>query len=355
MAETKESANKRKGRTRGAGKSSISDVAKLAGVSVGTVSNALNSVGYVKDSTRQLVLDAAKQLGYVPNRAGRILKTAKTGLIMLAVPDTSNEIYFGMIEGVQNTVKKQGYSMLLYYTNGKLEGELQAVRLLQERVVDGLFMVHFSYEQELLDAILQTQAPIVLCGMCSHLWADQGYPFDTISIDVYQGMYDAIKHLASMGHKKIGYLAGPKGLEVYRQRYEGFQNAMKDCGLACKNEYVQWNDYNERGGYNSGRTLFQMKERPTAICASNDQQAIGCWEAVHDMDGSIPGDVALTGLDNLKISKILGITSFDMHEDEMGEEAARLILARLKKQPEDYQNLYFRPRLMVRESSLEKV
>ena len=128
MAETRENVKKENRKARRQGKSSISDVARLAGVSVGTVSNALNSVGYVKDSTRKLVLDAAKELGYVPNRAGRILKTAKTGLIMLALPDTSNEIYFGMIEGVQETVKKQGYSMLLYYTNGKLNEELQAVR-----------------------------------------------------------------------------------------------------------------------------------------------------------------------------------------------------------------------------------
>ncbi|WOC76587.1 LacI family DNA-binding transcriptional regulator [Intestinibacillus sp. NTUH-41-i26] len=355
MAETRENVKKENRKARRQGKSSISDVARLAGVSVGTVSNALNSVGYVKDSTRKLVLDAAKELGYVPNRAGRILKTAKTGLIMLALPDTSNEIYFGMIEGVQETVKKQGYSMLLYYTNGKLNEELQAVRLLQERVVDGLFMVHFSYDQELLDAVLQTPAPIVLCGMCNHLWANQGYPFDTISIDVQQGIHDAVKHLASMGHSRIGYLAGPKGLEVYRQRYEGFQTAMEECGLICPETYVQWNDYNERGGYNSGRILFQMQDRPTAICASNDQQAIGCWEAVHDLNGKIPEDIALTGLDNLKISKILDITSFGMHEDEMGEEAARMILARLKYPAEEPQNLYFRPRLMVRKSSLEKI
>lgn len=331
---------------------SITDVARLAGVSVGTVSHALNSVGYVKQETKERILKAAEELNYVPNRAGRILKTSQTKLVMLAIPDTSNEIYFGMIEGVQNEIKAQGYSLLLYYTNGELEEELHAVRLLQERVVDGLILVHFSYSPILLEEIERCSGPVVLLGMCNHLWAGKGYNFDTVSIDVYSGIYTAVRHLVKIGHRKIGYLAGRKDVDVYRQRFDAYKDALEASEIEYREEYVYWNDWTQMGGYSGGRMLYQMRERPTAICASNDLQAIGCWEAVRDLGGRIPKDIALTGLDNLNICKILGITSFDMKENMMGMEAARHLMARLAGKHMNYQNLYFRPELQVRDSSL---
>lgn len=331
---------------------SITDVARKAGVSVGTVSHALNSVGYVKRETKEKIIRAAQELNYVPNRAGRILKTSQTKLVMLAIPDTSNEIYFGMIEGVQNEIKTQGYSLLLYYTNGELEEELHAVRLLQERVVDGLILVHFSYTPVLLNEIQRCSNPVVLLGMCNHLWAEKGYNFDTISIDVYSGIYTAVQHLAKMGHRRIGYLAGRKNVTVYRQRFEAYKKALQDLEVEYQEEYVYWSDWTQSGGYSGGRTLYQLPERPTAICASNDLQAIGCWEAIRDLGGSIPRDIALTGLDNLNICKILGITSFDMKENTMGMEAAKHLMARLSGGRLRYQNLYLRPEIQVRDSSL---
>lgn len=331
---------------------SINDVARLAGVSVGTVSHALNSVGYVKKETKEKILKAAEQLNYVPNRAGRILKTRQTRLIMLAIPDTSNEIYFGMIEGVHREIKKYGYSLMLYYTDGEMEEELAAVRLLQERVIDGLVLVHFSYDPSIIREIEKTANPTVLIGMCNHLWAGANHRFDTISIDVYKGIYDAVSHLVKMGHRKIGYLAGQKDVEVYRQRFEAYKDALADFGIQFREDYVSWNDYSEMGGYNSARILYQLADRPTAICASNDQQAVGCWEAVRDLGGTVPGSIALTGLDNLKLSKILGITSLDMKESLMGTEAAKLLLKRISDSNAGFQDIYFRPEMNIRESSL---
>lgn len=329
---------------------SINDVAKLAGVAPGTVSHALNGVGYVKEETREKVIRAVKELNYVPNRAGRILKTTKTKSIMLAIPDTSNEIYFDMIKMVLRTVKKQDYSMLLYYTGGEYEEEMKVLRMLREKVVDGLFLINFSYEPALLEEIERVQAPVVLCGMCNHLWANKGLPFDTISIDVYKGIYTAVKHLIQMGHRKIGYLAGRQGVEVYRQRFEAYKAALEDSGIEFREEYVAWNDYSEEGGYESGNILHQLRDRPTAICASNDQQAIGCWKAFRDLGD----ETALTGLDNLNISKIIGITSFDMKEGKIGEAAAKILLEQLHSDKIQHKDMYFVPELIIRESSIGK-
>ncbi len=341
-------------------KSTIYDVAKLAGVSSSTVSRTLNSIGYVNDLTRNRIIQAVNKLGYIPNRAGRTLKTTKTGLIMLAIPDTSNEIYFAMIEAVLFVAKSNGYSMVLYYTNGLHEEEMRAVRLLQENVIDGLFLVHFSYAQELRDEICNSLSPVVLCGMCNNLWVGDDNPFDTVSIDVYQGIYDAVCHLVRMGHKRIAYLAGKKGIEVYKQRYNAYCDALRDNGIDYYESIVFWNDYSEMSGYNTGRRLFQMTaDRPTAVCASNDLQAIGCWRAIRDLGGNIPKDMALIGIDNLSISRILGISSMNMHEGEIGDVAARMLFTRMSEMRDDghfpSQNLYFKPELIARESSLGKV
>lgn len=339
-------------------KTTIHDVAKLAGVSPGTVSRTLNSVGYINKATKNKVIEAVNTLGYIPNRAGRTLKTTKTGLIMLAIPDTSNEVYFGMIESVLAVAKSNGYSLVLYYTDGQHEEEVHAVRLLRERVIDGLFLIHFSYAEELRNEICSAIGPIVLCGMCNNLWAGDDNAFDTISIDVYKGIYDSVVHLIQMGHRKIAYLAGKRGIEVYKQRFNAYLDALRDNGIEYKENIVFWDNYTEMSGYSAGRAIFQAKDRPTAICASNDLQAIGCWRAAKDLGGNIPEDIALIGIDNLSICRILGISSMNMHEAEVGEIAAKLLFTRMSESTSEKlpsQNYYFRPELVARGSSLARI
>lgn len=331
---------------------SITDVAKRAGVAVGTVSHALNSVGYVKAETREKILKAARELNYVPNRAGRILKTRQTRMIMLAIPDTSNEIYFGMIESVQRVLKEHDYSLLLYYTNAIEKEEMKALKMLQECVIDGLILVHFSYSAALLEEIQRCNSPIVLLGMCNHRWAGKGLLFDTVSIDVSLGIYNAVQHLIRAGHRRIGYLGGRKNVEVYEQRFAAYKRALEEGGIEYNPAYADWNDWTEGGGYISARRLMMLKDRPTAICASNDLQAIGCVEAAKDMGLQVPGDLALVGMDNINVMRILGMTSLKMQEDLMGEAAATMLMSHLEDEASTMQDQYFRPELVVRDSSM---
>lgn len=342
-------------RTKENRKATINDVASMAGVSPGTVSHALNNIGYVNEHTREKIMEAVEALGYVPNRAGRILKTAKTGLVMIAIPDNSNEIYMGMVNAFQEAMKRSGYSMLLYYTGGQYDEEMKAIQLLKERLVDGLFLVHFYYTEEMLREIISTRVPVVLCGMCNHVWANRDYPFDTVSIDVYKGIYAAVRHLIRMGYKKIGYLAGRSGLEVYKQRHQAYCDALSDGGIEYREDYVRWGDYSKTHGYNSSRSLYMMEDRPEAISAANDHQLIGCWNAINELGGKVPGDMAMTGMDDLEISKILELTSLNMKEAQVGEEAAGLLLRRLEAgDMQPHQDIYFQPELVIRESSLSK-
>lgn len=334
-------------------KVTVYDVAKRAGVAPGTVSRVINNKGYMKDETRQQILNVIEEMQYIPNRAGRALKTTRTGLVLLAIPDTANTIYVGMITAVNKTVKQKGYSMVLYYTEGTLEGELKAVRMLRENLVDGLFLINFSYSDELRNSIDNCYAPIVLCGMCNGLWADNtNNNFDTISIDVYRGIYDSMTHLIKQGHKEIAYLAGVKNTNVYQQRFDAYCAALRDYGLKYHEEYVFWGDYTEENGYSAGKKIILMDNRPTAVCASNDLQAIGFWKACRDSGVAVPREIALCGMDNLKECEIVEMSSINMCESDVGKTGAEIILQRMnqtKKSPA--QSIKFFPSLIIRKTS----
>ncbi len=312
-------------------KITIYDVAKHAGVAPGTASRALNNIGYIKKETYDKVLASAKTLKYIPNMAGRVLKTTKTGLICLAIPDTSNAIYFRMIEAVLETAKRNDYSMLLYYTNGQEDEELKALRILQENTVDGLFLIHFSYSEILRSTIESCTQPIVLCGMCNNLWADNpDNNFDTISIDVYHGIYQAVSCLIEKGHRDIVYLAGKKGIEVYRQRFEAYQTALSAYNIPFREENVFWHSYDEGTGRIAAEYYMQLGDIPPAVCASNDLQAIGFYKELARQGIDVCNTTDIVGMDNLEITELLGISSIDIHEADVGRKAAEFIFLRMK-------------------------
>lgn len=333
-------------------KITIYDVAKFAGVSPGTVSRTMNDIGYIKNDTRDKVMEAVKKLNYIPNVAGRTLKTTKSRMIGFAIPDTSNPIYFRMIESTLEVAKQNGYSLLLFYTNGEEIEELKAVRILQENTVDALFLVHFSYSEELRRAIDYCSQPITLCSMSSHLWAGENGKrgFDTVSIDVFSAIYQSTTYLINSGHKNIVYLAGRKNFEVYEERYRAFQKAMTDNDLPVDEKKIFWYGWDEIAGYEAGRHYIQSKDLPTAVCASNDLQAIGFYKACKEAGIKIPGDIELIGLDNLEYTELLDICSIDMKEAEIGRRATELLFLRMNEgfsrfEPQDVR---MTPRLVLR-------
>ena len=126
----------------------IYDIAKVAGVSPGTVSRTLNNIGYIKEETRLNIERVMRELNYTPNRAARTLKTKKTGLILLAIPDTDNPFYVDLVKAVQQVVKNNDYSMILYYTEGKKNDEIKALKMLHENFADGMILISFDLTKE---------------------------------------------------------------------------------------------------------------------------------------------------------------------------------------------------------------
>lgn len=330
----------------------ILDVAERAGVAPGTVSRVIHNTGYIKADTRKKIEKALAELNYIPNRAGRTLKTTRTGMIMLAIPDTANAIYVGMTEAVQEYASKYDYSMVLFYTNGTLKGELRAVRMLREHLVDGLFLIHFSYEEELLNAINACNAPVVLCGMCNTNWASlHNRRFSTISIDVYHGIHAMTTEMIRQGHRRIAYLAGEPGIDVYLQRYNAYRNALSENGLPYDENLVFWKDYSKNNGRETARTILAMRDKPTAMVASNDLQALGFWEQCRDSGVVVPDDISLSGMDNLDEMNMLHLSSVRMMEDRVGKAGAEILMEQLSADSAStVRDIRFMPELVLRSS-----
>jgi len=336
-------------------KITIYDVAKHAGVAPGTASRALNDIGYVKKETHEKIMKSANVLEYIPNTAGKALKTTKTGLICLAIPDTSNPIYFKMIESVLETAKENSYSMLLYFTHGLEKEELKALRILQANTVDALILIHFSYSNKLKVALESCSQPIVLCGMCNNLWADEpDNNFDTISIDVYQGIYNCVTYLIEKGHKDIIYFAGKRGITVYKQRFDAYRQALHDNNIRYVEKNIFWHSYDEATGRIAAEHFLKTGNIPSAVCASNDLQAIGYYRTMAAAGVDVKAHTDMVSVDNLETMELLNISSLNIHEADVGRKAAELIFQRIhtKGKSDEFfpQSILFMPDLIVRDN-----
>jgi LacI family transcriptional regulator len=339
-------------------KPTIYDIAKAAGVSPGTVSRALNNVGYIKYETRKKIETVIKQFDYIPNRAARSLKTKRTGLIMLAIPDTDNPFYVDMIKAVQDVVKANDNSMVLYYTEGKKNDEIKALKMLHENFADALIMVNFYFTKEYRKEIDKIKCPVVLSGISvSDLGGGEDDRFDYVGVDCRKGIYLSTMHLIGQGHINIGYIAGIKELNTFMERCEGYREAFMDSGIKIREELIYWENYNESSGYKAGKYFLGLKNRPSAICAANDMMAMGALRAMEDSSIKVPEDMSVVGMDNNNISGRLkpGLSSVSIAQSEIGRTAAELIFKRLKGEENGIsKKIIFEPRLIVRESSIIK-
>ncbi len=335
----------------------IYDIAKLANVSPGTASRALNNVGYVKEETKQRVEKAAKEMQYVPNRTASSLKTKKTGLVLFAIPDMDNPFYFDLIRAVQEVVRHNGYSLILYYTELKLSEECKVFKMLREGIADGMIMISPNINTKINDHIKQVNCPMVFSSIgVSEVGGRDEDRFDFVSADTRKGIYLSTKHMIRQGHERIAYLACDKNVGVFEERYHGYLEAMNEAGITVDDSLVNWGHYTERSGYEETIELIESKNPPTAICAANDIMILGAQRACQEAGLRIPEDIALIGMDNIDtVTRVTPkLSSVFIAQYEVGQKAAELLFDRIyKKETGKSKKIIFEPRLVLRESSVK--
>lgn len=266
------------------------DVARYAGVSTAVVSYVVNGgPKKVAPATEAKVRDAISILGYRPNAAARALKLGSSETIGLVVPDSSNPFWSLLGHEVEVAAAGRGYALLLTNSDNMLATERRHIRNLAARQVDGVVLASVMFEPDLME-LVAAEIPSVLLN---HAAMAPG--FDSVGVDLELGARLAVEHLIGHGHTNIGLAMGITADNETDGREEGWLRALESAGLPAGP--LDRSTFDRQGGYTAGQRLLASPNRPTAIFASSDMQAIGILRAIREAGLSIPGDVAVASFD----------------------------------------------------------
>lgn len=323
----------------------IQEVAKKANVSVATISRVLNNSPYVKNETRERVLDAIKELNYSPNLSGRILRRNETKIVLVLLPTISNPFYSKAVTGIRHTADKLGYLILICNTESDAKKEMEYLNLLKFKQADGAIMMSKESDIEKLEEIGASH-PIVQCF--EYRKSDK---LSYVSVDNEQAAYEAVKYLIELGHKRIGLVGCDTKYPSAEQRESGYKKALRDANIEIDSDLIIRGDYGFRSGYNCAGKLVEQK--PTAIFAISDMQAIGVTKALKGMGLKVPEDISVVGFDNVTFSEIYdpGITTVSQPTYNMGSKAMDILIGELKGESKAPQQIIMKHELIIRESA----
>lgn len=302
-------------------------VAEVAGVSVFTVSAVINGSSAVSDELRERVNTAIAKTGYVRNAVARSLKTGRTMTIGVTIGNITNPFYTDLVAEMQQILHAAGYAMILCCNDDSLDLQRDHVRLLQDRMVDGLIMTPVGQDAQLRRALQSFPAPIVLVDRL----VDK-FDSDAVLLDNRSAVSAAIRYLLSLGHRRIGYVAGTPDSFTGRERVSGYKEALAESEVPFESELMQIGNFRIEEAYNAALRLLMAPKRPTAIFSANNQMAIGVMRAIRDMSLSCPGDISLASLDDFPWASAFDpqLTALAQPVSVFAQRATQLVLDRIK-------------------------
>ena len=331
-----------------AGRVTISDVAREAGVSLMTVSRVINDKGEISPSTRQHVLEIIERLGYRPSGIARGLATQRTGTIGLVVPDIANPFFSDVVRGAEDRAGAAGYHVFVCNTDESPHRELSVLESLEEKRVDGLVLCSSRLQDDTLRAALDHHPAAVLVNRRL-----EGARVGAILLADDAGACLAVQHLLQSGHRAIGFLAGPLTSYSSWQRARGYRAALEAAGIAYNPDWVRPCSYEVKGGKETARILLADHPELTALFCYNDLVAVGALQACADLGRQVPDDLAIVGFDDIPMAAVVtpALTTCRVPRYELGDQAMRLLLDRINGCTEDCKEVVLYPTLVVRASA----
>jgi LacI family transcriptional regulator len=305
----------------------VKDVARGAGVSVGTVSRVLAKNETVNPAIRQRVEEVIARLGYRPSSLGRNLRLNKSDIIGLIIPDITNPFFAELAKHLETLASAAGYSVLLANTHEDPNAECKQVQSLLGRVPAGIVIAPVSGSlvgEMLSDSLVSVTIDRALSG------------HSLVATDNFEGGRLAASHLLELGHRRIGYISGPSSTDVSIQRLNGFRGPIEEM-LSTRSQgavelTVLEGNFDYKSGEAIGRQLLQgdIEHRPTAIATANDQQAIGLLRASRDLGVRVPEDLSIVGFDDIPLASLVlpRLTTVRQPIEEIAEIAVRAVLGR---------------------------
>jgi LacI family transcriptional regulator len=330
----------------------MKDVARLAGVSVATVSAVINGTSVVSAMRAGKVREAMEALDYHPDQVARSLRTGRSRVVGMIVPDITNPFYPEVIVGVEQAARNAGYSVILCNSN---EDPLQEKRHLNElfaRRVDGV-LIACSDVQHAYDRLLRRRFPLVFFDRIP-----AGLTGEAVSTDNVEAGYIATRHLIELGHEQIAMISGSPFLSTHLARTEGFRRAMQEARLAVRSEYLLAAGLQIQGGYDAAVQLFKLPDPPTAIFSSNNRTLLGLVRAIGELGISCPEQISVVGFDDFAWTENFHpkLTTVVQPTFDMGSRAMETLLAKIKRQGGEETAsalVLLPPRLQVRQSTTQ--
>lgn len=327
----------------------IKDIAKLAGVSVGTVSHVLNRKVPVKKETKEKVLKAIKELGYHPNSAAQSLRSKKTGTIGVVLPAVERNLdepsyLMDFIAGILNGSKQHGYDLLIAVDSP--DDELGAYRkIINSKKIDGCIITCIKKNDKRPAYLLQEKLPFVAFGDLNN-----GLKFHYIDIDNTRGVYQAVRYLLDLNHTRIGFINLSSELVCSDDRLKGYVKALKEHGIEIDPKLVIEGKTTHLGGYKAMKKLLKLAPPPTAVMIASDLMALGAMKAIQEEGLFVGKDISIIGFDDIREAAYANppLTTVRQPMYKIGSLLAQNLIKLIKG--ENPESLIIIPELIIRDS-----
>jgi LacI family transcriptional regulator len=323
-------------------------IAEIAGVSVNTVSRALNNKPDVSSITRKKVLKIAKRLGYVPNLLAKSLKSGESKTIGVVVSNLSNPFFNPVLRGIDDKLREKEYNIIICNSDGDYRREEEAIATLIQKRVDGVVLTPVGKRSLDISFLKKARVPFVL--MMSHFKVTDT---DYVGFNDKIGAFLAAEHLIKKRHRKILYLGGPPYFSLARDRLQGHKKALIAHEIKVDQKLVRAVSPKLEEGYQVVKKTLSEGLDFTAIATFNDYLALGAMKAIFERHLKIPDDIAIVGYDDIEFASlsIVPLTTIRLPKYLLGSKTAGVLLAKMTKKRAKSQRMLLKPELIVRDST----
>ncbi|MDD4081004.1 MAG: LacI family DNA-binding transcriptional regulator [Eubacteriales bacterium] len=320
----------------------LRDLAFELNLSVSTISRAISGKGRISDKTRVRVLKAIKKSNYTPNDVARSLRMQNAMSLGIIVTDITNSFFASVIKGAQSVSREMGYSILLSNSDENILYEAEAMQLMLEKQISGLILASVGNNGPKITQFQNLNIPVVFIDNTP----ESVQSFDSVSTDNHKAAHSLTTRLIEKGYKHIGMITGPLNQSSGRQRYEGFQSAMKEHGIPLRDEWIREGNFQMESGRLMMRQILETPIPPKAVIICNNYMTYGAAKTIKEMGKSIPADVALASFDTDDPTSLSSPTIASMNQPavQIGTKAAEILINRLTaKHPLSHTNLVLEP------------
>lgn len=331
-------------------KITIYDIATALNITAATVSRALNKNPNISEATKELVLKTAEKMGYEQNKLALALKSGKSNNVGVIVPRIDSNFFGSVIRGIEEELNQFGYHVIICQTYNDEKKEIENIDALLNSQVDGIFISTSSKDVTSFERILKKDVPLI--------FFDRKKTMDNVSsvtINDFDGGYKATQHLIDNGCKRIAHFAGDFNLEIFKERFSGYKQALKDNNIDYIEDYVFKTRSNVEDGKKAVKKLLKMKNPPDAIFSASDWDALGAIQELKAKHYKIPEDVSVIGFSNEPFTKFMELTisTIDQFPLEMGKITAKVFLEQVNnsEKVKIEKKVVLEPELIIRKST----